>query len=40
MFITDDLKKPIKTKLQTAQSKTIRYILGDDNRLHLTVNDF
>jgi len=33
------LEKSIKTKLQTAQNKTVRYILGYDNRHHLTVND-
>ena len=34
------LEKSIKTKLQTAQNKTVRYILGYDRCHHLTVNDF
>ena len=34
------LTKSIKNKLQTAQNKMIRYILGYGSRHHLTVNDF
>ena len=34
------LEKSIKNKLQTAQNKTVRFILGYDNRHHLTVDDF